>query len=60
MDNDLAFASIGELAPRIQNGELSPVTLVENCLERIDALDGKLNSFLVVFRDEAIAQAEAK
>ncbi|MCH7735372.1 MAG: amidase [Chloroflexi bacterium] len=59
MDNDLAFASIEELAPRIRDGELSPVTLVENCLERIDALDGKLNSFLVVFREDALQQAEA-
>ena len=59
MDNDLAFASIEELAPRIRDGELSPVSLVENCLERIDALDGKLNSFLVVFREDALQQAEA-
>jgi aspartyl-tRNA(Asn)/glutamyl-tRNA(Gln) amidotransferase subunit A len=65
MDNDLAFATIDELAPRIKSGELSPVTLVENCLERIAAHGETLNSFLAVFEDQAredarVAEAEIK
>ncbi|NQW16166.1 MAG: amidase [Chloroflexi bacterium] len=58
MDNDLAFASIDELAPRIKSGEISPITLVENCLERIAAHNESLNSFLAVFEDQALADAQ--
>jgi aspartyl-tRNA(Asn)/glutamyl-tRNA(Gln) amidotransferase subunit A len=65
MDNDLAFATIDELAPRIKSGELSPVTLVENCLSRIAAHGKTLNSFLAVFEDQAredatVLEAEIK
>ncbi len=58
MDNDLAFATIDELAPRIKSGELSPVTLVENCLERIAAHGKTLNSFLAVFEQQAREDAK--
>ncbi len=54
---DLAFASIHELAPKIKDGSVSPVELTEIALERVSKLDSKLNSFLDVWNDEALAAA---
>lgn len=56
----LHFSSITELAPRIQHREISPVEVVESTLTRIDSVDGILNSFLDVFRDEALAAARVR
>lgn len=39
-------ATISELAPAIQEGRLSPVTLLEAYLERIERLDGQLAAFV--------------
>ena len=47
---DLAFASIHELAPKIKDGSISPVELTQIALERIAKLDSKLNSFLDVWQ----------
>ena len=54
---DLAFASIHELAPKIKNGSISPVELTQIAIERIANLDAKLNSFLDVWQDESLANA---
>ena len=54
---DLAFASIHELAPKIKDGSVSPVELTQIALERVAKLDSKLNSFLDVWQDEALASA---
>ena len=54
---DLAFASIHELAPKIKDGSVSPIELTEIALERIESLDSKLNSFLDVWHEEALAAA---
>ena len=54
---DLAFASIHELAPKIKDGSVSPVELTQIALQRIAKLDSKLNSFLDVWQDEALASA---
>ncbi|MBT6681771.1 MAG: Asp-tRNA(Asn)/Glu-tRNA(Gln) amidotransferase GatCAB subunit A, partial [Chloroflexi bacterium] len=56
-DIDLAFASIDDLAPRIRSGELSPVELTQNTLDRIERLEPQLNAFLDVFSGSALAQA---
>ena len=53
----LAFESISSLSAQIRAGKLSPVTLVEAMLERIDALDGRLRSFIRVMPERALAQA---
>jgi aspartyl-tRNA(Asn)/glutamyl-tRNA(Gln) amidotransferase subunit A len=58
-DNDLAYASIDELAPHIESGELSPVELTHASLDRIEALEPQLNAFLEVFSESALAQARA-
>ena len=59
MDTPLHFESIGGLAARFRSGELGPVTLAERLLERIDAVDPSLHSFMFVTRDRAIAEAHA-
>ena len=56
-DEDLAFASIAELAPRIERGELSPVELTRASLERIDRLEPQVNAFITVLADSAINEA---
>jgi aspartyl-tRNA(Asn)/glutamyl-tRNA(Gln) amidotransferase subunit A len=37
--------------------EISPVELVEACLARIEAVDGRINSYIHVAREEALAAA---
>ncbi len=54
---DLAFASIHDLAPKVKHGSVSPVELTKIALERIASLDSKLNSFLDVWHDESLAAA---
>lgn len=59
MDTDDIFCSAIGLARRIAARELSPVELVETCLERIDRLDGRLGSFVTLVPDRAMADARA-
>ena len=56
-NNDLNYASIAELAPRLRSGDLSPVELTQVSLGRIEALEPQLNAFLEVFSQSALAQA---
>mgnify|MGYP001484169412 CR=1 FL=1 len=58
-DAALAFESITSLADRIGTGNLSPVSIAEELLGRIDALDGRLRSFIRVMPGQALAQARA-
>lgn len=57
-DLDLAYLSAGEQARRVASGELSPVELVENSLERIAEVNDTLNCFCFVWDDDARAQAD--
>ena len=50
---DIPFLSATELAGLIKSREVSPVEAVEAYLERIELLDGQLNSYLTVCHDEA-------
>ncbi|MFQ5937525.1 MAG: amidase [Acidiferrobacterales bacterium] len=54
---DLAFASIGELAPRLAAREISPVELTEAVLARIAQLDDKLNAYITVLEDRTLQSA---
>src|SRR5437867_8506455 len=58
VDAALAFESITSLAARIRT-RLSPVTVTEELLERIGALDKRLHSFILVTGERALAQARA-
>ena len=58
MTDDLAYATIEELAPRIASGELSPVELTQAQLDRIEAHDGRLKSYATVMAESALAEAQ--
>lgn len=49
--------SIKELAPLIQNKEVSPVELVQECLQRIEETEPSLNAFITVLADKALEDA---
>ncbi|HYL85816.1 MAG TPA: amidase [Candidatus Angelobacter sp.] len=57
-DTDLAFASISQIAKLFRARKLSPVELTKLLLFRIDQLNPKLNAFLTVTADIALAQAK--
>ncbi len=53
------FLTIAEASALIRRRELSPVELVRSRLDRIERLDGKLNSFIRVLGDQALAAARS-
>ena len=59
IDLDLAYMPATELAHRIRRGELSPVEIVRNSLERIAEVNPKLNCFCFVYPDETLEKARA-
>ncbi len=56
---DPTLLSIAEAGRAMADGRLSPVALTEAYLERIDALDGALHSYVTVLRDAALDQARS-
>jgi aspartyl-tRNA(Asn)/glutamyl-tRNA(Gln) amidotransferase subunit A len=57
-DADLAFASIEEIAALFRKRKLSPVELTKLMLDRIDRLNPKLNAYITVTPELALAQAK--
>ena len=57
--DDLCFGTISETARLIESGRLSPVELTQAHLDRIDATDSALNSFITLLADRALEQATA-
>ncbi len=55
---DLSHATIGELSARLAAGEISPVEVVRASLQQIEKLNSRLNAFITVLADEAVAQAK--
>ncbi len=51
------FLTIAHAARLIQKRELSPVELVESCLQRIERIDGQINSFIHILADNACDEA---
>ena len=51
--------TIKQAAGRLAKGEITSLQLTEACLERISAVNGKLNACLLVCREEALADARA-
>ena len=51
------YLTIAEAAKLLEKKELSPVELAQSRLDRIQRLDGRLNSFIRVLADEAHAAA---
>ena len=56
-NDDIVFLTIAEAARLITARELSPVELVDAHLRRIEETDGRLNSFITLLGDEAMAAA---
>ena len=57
--DDVAVAGVLGQRALLRERRLSAVELLELCLARIERLDGQLNAFRTVFRDQARAEAEA-
>ncbi len=51
--------TIVELAPRLRRKEVSPVELTRACLDRIEKLNPRLNAFITVSAESALAEARA-
>ena len=58
MFDRIPYASMKELGAAYRRKTLSPVEVTQALLERIEALDPRLNSFLTVTADTALAQAQ--
>ena len=54
---DIPFLSASELSSLMERREVSSVEAVEAYLERIEKVDGKLNSYITVCGDEALQSA---
>lgn len=57
--DDLPFLPVTELAPLLRSRQVSPVELTHQVLERIEAVEPKVNAYITVLADEAMAQAKA-
>ena len=53
----LHYLTIGAAAPLLAAGELSPVTLTQAYLDRIAAVDGRLDSYVTLTAERALSQA---
>ena len=56
-DTRLHFLTIRDASELLQRRELSPVELTRAFLDRIDATDGQLHSFITLLREESLEQA---
>ena len=56
---DIPFLSAAALGELIRTQEISPVEAAAAYLDRVDAVDGKLHSYITVCRDEAMQAARA-
>ena len=56
-DNELAFASIEEIARLFRKRKLSPIELTKFMLDRIERLNPQINAFITAMAEQALAQA---
>jgi len=54
---DLTQIDIIDASAAVQAREISPLELTRACLERIDRIDPKINSFITIMREQALADA---
>ena len=59
MRDELPWQTLTDLGPRIARGEVSSREVVAACLDHIEARDDKLHAFVDIWRDEALASADA-
>jgi aspartyl-tRNA(Asn)/glutamyl-tRNA(Gln) amidotransferase subunit A len=53
------LATIAELSQRIRRKEISPISIVGECLTTIERLNPQLNAFITVMAESALAEAHA-
>ena len=56
-DQELIFMSATDLATKIKEKQISPVEAVRAYLDRITEVDGKLNAYITVLAEDALAAA---
>ena len=54
---ELAFLSVAEQGRLIRDRKVSPVELVQTCLDRIERYDGVLRAYITVCAEQALASA---
>ena len=59
VDRKIHFLTIREAGEKLRSRELSPVELVRASLDRIEAIDDQLHSFITVLKKEALEQARS-
>ncbi len=60
MDDEIFFAGVAGQAALVRDGQVSARELATACLDRIDALNHRLNAFTNVMRERALAEAESR
>lgn len=55
--SEILFKSVAELAPLLKARKLSPVELVRALLDRIEAVNSKVNAFITVTAERALGEA---
>ena len=55
--DDLAALTLSEASARIRSRAVTPTELTQACLARIETYNPKLNCFITVMREQALAQA---
>ena len=58
MSADPLFATIEDVAAGYRAGALSPVQITEQILDRIEAVDARLNAFITVCAETALETAQ--
>jgi aspartyl-tRNA(Asn)/glutamyl-tRNA(Gln) amidotransferase subunit A len=58
-DSQLLQLSLAQAAHKVRSREVSPVELVQACLNRIKATDDVLRSYITVFEEQALQVAKA-
>ena len=53
----LSSLTLAEASSRIRSRQVTPTQLVQACLERINVYNPKLNAFITVMREQALATA---
>jgi aspartyl-tRNA(Asn)/glutamyl-tRNA(Gln) amidotransferase subunit A len=59
LDDATYFMSVRELSQRIRSRRISPVELVQGCIDRLERLGPRYNAVVTLMRDSALAEAAA-
>src|SRR5207245_7653306 len=59
VSDDILFAPIRDLAERLRTRKLSPITLTEAYLDRLQKIGPRLNAVVTVMRESALREARA-